>query len=367
MNRNAKFGRLLLAATLMAGSLAASAPGARADSATWSFPVLTQDPPRKTGVEPFSGKPVTYESLPAKSASKKWNICYLMPHTTNDVMRAYIYGAVDEAKRLGVKLTTYDAGGYGNVDKQLAQFDDCMTLGADAIIVFAVSTTGLSQKIREARAKGVIVVDNNVGVDTEADARVVVAYTGVGRKLGETLAAKHPAGSGKVSVVLMPGPAGIPWAEDSVIGFKEGIKGSDVVVEKVVYGQAGRLDQQPLVEDALVTYPKLNYIVGMGTSIEAALNSLREQGRLGQVGLYATFITPDLMNPIRKGDVAGVVVENSTIIDKLLIDMTVRALEKKLTYKDAIPAVTLVDKSNLDGSINANFAPAGWQVQFKVD
>lgn len=359
--------RALLMATLAAGVFAGPAVSAYAADDSWSAPVLVQDPPRKTGVEPFNGKPETYQSLAKSEVTKPWNICYLMPHMTNDVMRAYIYGAVEEATRLGVKLTTYDAGGYGNVDKQLAQFDDCVTLGADAIIVFAVSTTGLNQKIQEARAKGVIVVDNNVGVDTEADARVVVAYTGVGRKLGETLAAKHPAGSGKKSVVLMPGPAGIPWSEDSVIGFKEGIAGSDIVIEKVVYGQSGRLDQQPLVEDVLVTYPKLDYIVGMGTSVEAALNSLREQGRLGEIGLYATFITPDLMTPVRNGDVAGVVVENSTIIDKVLIDMTVRALEKKLVYKDVIPAVTLVDKTNLDKSIDANFAPAGWQVQYKVN
>ncbi|WGD29739.1 TMAO reductase system periplasmic protein TorT [Ancylobacter sp. WKF20] len=367
MNITVKLGRFCLGVAMAASALVVMAPGLRADTAGWSFPVLVQDPPRKTGVEPFVGKPVDYQALSPKDVTKKWNICYLVPHTTNDIMRAYLYGAVEEAKRLGAKLTIYDAGGYGNVDKQLAQFDDCVTLGADAIIVFAVSTSGLSQKIREARAKGVVVVDNNVGVDTEADARVVVSYTGVGEKIGKVLAEKHPAGSGKVSVVVMPGPAGIPWAEDSVIGFKQAVKGSDVVIEKVVYGQAGRLDQQPLVEDVLVTYPKLNYIIGMGSSTEAAINSLREQGRVGEVGLYATFLTPDLMPSIRKGDVAGVVVENSVIIDKLLIDMTVRALEKKLTYKDAIPDVTLVDKSTLDKAIEANVAPSTWKVQFKVD
>lgn len=358
--------KAFIGSSIIAGAMSAMAPGALAQD-TWTIPVLSQDPMRASGVEPFVGVPAEYTSLAASDVTKKWNVCFLYPHTTNDVMRAYLWGSVEEAKRLGIQLTIYDAGGYGNVDKQLAQFDDCVTLGAEAIIVFAVSTTGLNQKIEEARANGIIVIDNNVGVDTAVDARVVVAYTGVGEKLGAELAAKHPAGSGKVSVVLMPGPAGIPWSEDSVTGFKAGIEGSAVEIEKVVYGQSGRLDQQPLVEDVLVTYPDLDYIVGMGTSIEAALNSLREQGRVGEIGLYATFITPDIMQPISDGQVAGVVVENSTEITKLVIDETIRALENKLIYKDVIPAVTLVDKYNLDASIVSNFAPQDWQVQFSVE
>jgi protein TorT len=333
----------------------------------WQFPVMVMDPPRKTGIEPFDGKRQTYTALSRKDVSKKWNICALFPHTTNDIVRAYLYGTVEEVKRLGAKLTILDAGGYGKVDKQLAQFDDCMTLGADAILLFAVSSNGLNPKISEARAKGVKVIDLNVGVGAQADARVVVTYQSVGQLLGRTLAQKHPKGSGKVSVVLMPGPAGIPWAEDTVIGFKKALSESDVVLEKVIYGQSGRLDQQPLVEDALVTYPQLKYLVGMGTSVEAALNTLRERGKQGQVGLYASFVTNDLMSPLRNGDVLGAVVENSVVINRLAVDMAVRSLENKLTVKDAVPDVTLVTKENAGTIGGNNFAPQNWKSQMKVD
>jgi protein TorT len=325
------------------------------------------DPPRKSGLEPFTGTTQTYTALDRAAVTRKWNICALFPHTTNDIVRAYLYGTVEEAKRLGARLTIFDAGGYGKVDKQLAQFDDCVTLGANAILMFATSTNGLNQKIDEARSKGIKVIDLNVGVGTQADARVVVTYQEVGKLLGTTLAKKHPKGSGKVSVVLMPGPAGIPWSEDTAIGFKKAVEGSDVVIEKVVYGQSGRLDQQPLVEDVLVTYPGLKYLVGMGTTVEAALNSLREQGKVGKIGLYGSFITRDLMPAVRNGQVSGVVVENSIVINRLAVDMAVRSLENKLVIKDAVPAVTLVDKSNIDKIDATNFAPQNWTTQLKVD
>lgn len=359
--------RAALAATLITTAGLALAPAMAQDSGVWSAPALSQDPPRKTGIEPFDGKPVTYEALPASEVTKKWNLCLLIPHTTNDVQRAYMYGYIEEAKRLGVKLTIYDAGGYGNVDKQLAQFDDCLTTKADAVIVFAVSTTGLNQKIKDARAAGVKVVDNNVGVDTESDARVVVAYTGVGRRLGEQLTAKYPKGSGKASVVVIPGPAGIPWSEDTAKGFKDNIGNSDVVIEKVAYSQTSRLDQMPLVEDVLQTYPDLKAIVGLGTTAEAATNILREQGRTGEIGLYASYMTPDLVEPIRRGDVEVVAVENSVVIAKMTIDETVRLLENKLVYKDVLPDVTLVTKENLDAAIPLNFAPRDWKIQFSTE
>lgn len=336
-------------------------------SDSWSFPLLAMDSLRSTATAPFEGKPTDYKSLDASEVTKKWNLCFLAPHTTNDVLRAYLYGTVEESKRMGATLTIFDAGGYGNLDKQLAQFDDCVTLGANAIMIMAVSPTAFNQKIAEARAKGIKVVDVNIGIDGPVDGRVVVTYLEVGKIIGRELAKANPAGAEKKSVVVMPGPAGVAWSEDTAKGFLETIKDSSVVSEKTMYGGSSRLEQLPLVEDALVTYPDLNYIVGMGTSLEAALNTLREQGRLGQIALYGSFITPDLIKAITADEVKGVVVENSIIVNKLAVDMTVRLLENKATVTDAIPAVTLVDKTNVDQVPASNFAPADWKVQLSVE
>ena len=332
----------------------------------WEFKVL-QTKLRDTAKTPMNGKPGSYTSLPNKGASKKWHLCMLAPHMTNNILRSYLYGTVQEAKRLGVKLTTFDAGGYKNLGKQLNQFDDCMAIGANAILLMAISPTAFAPKIRAARARGIKVIDLNIGVNAKVDGRVVVTYLEVGKIIGRALAKKHPKGSGKVQVVVMPGPAGVAWSEDTAKGFKEAIKGSDVVVAKVVYGSPSRLKQTPLVEDVLVTYKNLKYIVGMGTSLEAALNSLREQGRLGQIGLYGSFMTPSLVKAIKSKQVAGVVVENSLVINRLAVDMAVRLLEGKASILDAVPVVTLVDDKNVADVPKDNFVPKGWKVQMNVN
>lgn len=366
MNSFTKLAGGLIAATAIGFSVifTASIPAHAADS--WKFPVLASDL-RTSATQPFDGKETEYTALDSSEVTKKWNLCFLAPHTTNDILRAYIYGTVEESKRLGAQLTVFDAGGYGNLDKQLAQFDDCVTLGANAILLMAVSPTAFSQKIAEARAKGVKVIDLNIGVDAPVDGRVVVTYIEVGKIIGRELAKLHAKGSGPVSTVVMPGPAGVAWSEDTAKGFAKAVEGSDVKTEKVVYGGSSRLEQQPLVEDALTTYPDLGLLVGMGTSIEATLNALREQGRVGSIALYGSFITPDLIPAISSGDVKGVVVENSIIINKMAVDMAVRLLEGKAKIIDAVPAVTLIDKTNVDTVPATNFAPKDWKVQLKVD
>lgn len=362
-----KYGSKLVSAALIGlGSLVVGTTSSSAAD-SWTFPVLAIDGIRPSAMAPFDAKEIEYKSLDSSEVTKKWNLCFMAPHTTNDIIRSYLYGTVEETKRLGAKLTVFDAGGYGNLDKQLAQFDDCVTLGADAIMIMAVSPTAFNQKIAEARAKGIKVVDVNVGIDGPVDGRAVVTYVEVGKIIGRVLAKANPAGGEAKTTVVMPGPAGVAWSEDTAKGFLAAITDSSLKSEKTMYGGSSRLDQQPLVEDALVTYPGLNYVVGMGTSIEAALNALREQGRLGEIDLYGSFITPDLMKPIANGEVKGVVVENSIVINKMAVDMTVRLLEGKATVIDAIPSVTLIDATNVDTVPASNFAPADWKVQLSVE
>ena len=79
------------------------------------------------------GSQQTVEYTPLPKASKPWNICVLFPHMKDTFWVAADYGVVEEAKRMGVNMTMYQAGGYENLPKQLSQFDDCMAGNFDAI------------------------------------------------------------------------------------------------------------------------------------------------------------------------------------------------------------------------------------------
>ena len=135
--------KLMVGAALAAVALCA-APGARAADQWWPVKVYDMD----------SGKPVVTDYAPLPKADKPWNVCVLFPHMKDTFWVAVDYGIVEEAKRMGINMTLYEAGGYENLPKQLSQFDDCMAANFDAIIVGPISEAGLTRKMREAQKAG---------------------------------------------------------------------------------------------------------------------------------------------------------------------------------------------------------------------
>ena len=97
-----------------------------------------------------SGEPVMNDYVPrTEPPSQKWHICVLVPHLKDTYWVGTNVGAVKEARRQGVQMTMFSAGGYTELNKQLAQFDDCVALGVDAIVIGAISERALSGKIEE--------------------------------------------------------------------------------------------------------------------------------------------------------------------------------------------------------------------------
>ena len=91
------------------GIIAAAGPASAADDKWWPAKVYDFD----------SGSQKIAEYTPLEKASKPWNICVLFPHMKDTFWVAADYGVVEEAKRMGVNMTLYQAGGYENLPKQL--------------------------------------------------------------------------------------------------------------------------------------------------------------------------------------------------------------------------------------------------------
>jgi len=67
------------------------------------------------------------------------------------------YGFKSVCEKYGIEPVQYSAGGYMNVNKQVAQIEDAVAAGFDAIVIHATSTTALTPSIKKALAEGVYV------------------------------------------------------------------------------------------------------------------------------------------------------------------------------------------------------------------
>lgn len=312
-------------------------------------------------------KDVTYE--PLEKASKPWNICVSFPHMKDAYWLGVDYGVVEEAKRLGVKLNVVEAGGYTELNNQINQIEDCVSGGADAVIIGAISYDGLNNVVSELKGKNIPVIDVINGMSSpDLAAKSLVSFHTMGSEAGKYLAAKHPAGGEPAQVGWFPGPAGAGWVEAANTGFMEAVKGSALEVLEPRYGDTGKEAQQRLVEDVLQANPDVKYVAGTAVTAEASQGLLRERGLMGDVGLVSFYMTPGVYEGIKRGFIEAAPADSMVIQGRIAVDQAVRVLEGKDYIKHVGPKIFVVDQDNINDVPRENILPPeGFSPVFSVN
>ena len=354
----------LAGALMVASTLTFALPSLAAD--WWPFTVVPDGPDKK----PMA--PIEY--VPLEKASKKWNLCVLFPHLKDSYWVASNYGIVDEARRLGVRAYTFQAGGYDQLPKQLSQFDDCLASNPDAILIGAITEAGVAGRLKAGMDKGIpIVAVANPIYDNPITALITTDHHQKGLLSGKKLVEVLGAEGGKV--VAFPGPQNSGWAETYLEGFKEAIAGTKVEMLEAKFGEAGVAEQLTLIEDALQTYPEMNAIWGGAPTAEAALSAVAEAGR-GDIKIVSSWEDQKMPDRIKEGQILGFSAEYPVILARIGVDLAVRALEKKPTeFMAANPDVRvlratpgMVSKDNIDQvDLTQIYAPADWQPVFDTE
>ncbi|MEB0058221.1 TMAO reductase system periplasmic protein TorT [Variovorax sp. LG9.2] len=314
------------------------------------------------------GKKSPIDYKPLAKASKKWDICVSFPHMKDAYWLGVDYGVIEEAKRQGVKLQVADAGGYTNLSKQVSQIEDCVSRGANAVIIGAISGDGLNNVIKATAAKKVPVIDLVNGINSpDISAKSLVSFYTMGQSTGEYLAKKHPAGSPPVKVGWFPGPAGASWVEAANKGFMDAVKGSAVVVLDPKYGDTGKEVQSKLVEDALQANPDLAYIAGTAVTAEAATGVLRSRNLDKKVKVLSFYMTPGVYEGIQKGRIVASPADSMVIQGRIAVDQAVRLLEGKEVTKHVGPKIFVVDSANIKTvKLDDILPPASFKPVFEV-
>ena len=307
--------------------------------------------------------------VPLETANQKWDLCISFPHMKDAYWLGVDYGVVAEARRLGVAATVVEAGGYTELNTQISQIEDCVSAGADAVIIGAISYDGLNNLVGEIRAKDIPVIDVINGMSsTQLSAKSLVSFGEMGAKAGEFLAGRHPDGSDPVKAAWFPGPAGAGWVEAGNAGFAGAIEGSAVDLVDTKYGDTGKEVQAKLVEDTLETHPDLSYVVGTAVTAEAAVPILRARGLSDQVKVISYYYTPGVDRGIARGQILAAPTDSPVIQGRIAIDQAVRILEGEDHVRHAGPALYVVTQENHgEFDPSSTLAPDGFRPVFTVD
>lgn len=348
----------LMNALLAGAAVLASASMAEAED-WWPFAIASARDGDLNNVQQI-------DYAPLEKAEKAWNLCVLFPHLQDSYWLSVNYGIAEEAKRMGVKFTLLQAGGYSNLPKQISQYDDCLAAGADAILISPISEAGVAAKINEGMARGVVnIAVANPILETPITARITPDYYAKGFETGE-LAKKH-LGDNEGAAVGFPGPQGSGWAETYMSGFRDSVATGNIKLLAEMYGEASVPAQLRLVEDALQTYPEMNVIWGGAPTAEGAIGAVQDAGR-DDVTIVASYENQTMLKAVKSGEVLAFATEYPVMMGRIGVDLAVRALEGKEHEKILLVSPGIVSADNVDSVDTTQiFAPEGFQPIFSAE
>lgn len=344
---------LVLLATLVLASPA---------SAQMRWPVDVWEPPFD-----FSRPPGRIDYRPLTAAAKRWTICAAYPHIKDPYWLSVNYGMVEHARRLGVRLSVVEAGGYPNLERQIAQITEC-SRSSDALIVGAVSYDGLTLAIGDISKRIPVVAAVNDINSTGITAKSAVSWKAMGRSIGAYFAERHPRGLPAVKVAWFPGPEAAGWVSFVQAGLLPELHNSAADIVATRFGDTGFEAQLLLLEEVLEEHPDIDYIIGSAVTADAAVSLLRAKGLSREIRILADYFTHGTYRAIKRGKVLAAPTDSPVLQGRIAVDQAVRALEGSLTVRHAGPAIRVVDQSGISSfGVADSLAPAWFQPTFEVE
>ena len=323
-----------------------------------------------TWAKPFdySSPMHTLDYVPLATRTRPWRFCVAYPHMKDSYWLSVNYGMVTQARQLGVGFKLVEAGGYPNLQRQIEQVKTCAGSGVDALIVGTVSFAGLTPALEKIAHRIPVLATVNDIADTAITAKSGVSWTTMGAVVGDYLARLHPRGSSTAKIAWFPGPKGSGWVPFVDRGFRQAVAtgASHIVISK--WGDTGKEVQRTLVQDALESGIKFDYIVGNALAAEAAVSLLRNAGRSDQIHVLSTYLTHAVYRGIKRGRILAAPTDSPVMQGRISIDQAVRVLEGKPYLKHAGPEIIMVDGNNVNHlDLNASLAPPTFLPTFRVD
>lgn len=279
------------------------------------------------------------------------------------------FGLSSEARRLGLAMELYEAGGYGHLQRQVKQIQNCIQTEPDGLIVGAISATGLNEIVDEARSLGLPVIDLVNGIDNgNISARSAVSFHDMEFKAGK-YAVEYAEKTGKdLQVAWFPGPSGAGWVEAGDAGFRDALKGSRVKIVATKHGDTGLKAQEALITAALSENETIDVIVGTAVTAEAAIRILRKQKRADRIKVMAYYYSPGVHRGIRRGAILSAPTDLPVIQGRIAIDQAARILEGKPVLQHVSPKIKIIDRAALKTfDADTTLAPAGFRPVMSVN
>ena len=339
----------------------------------------TYDAMRKNGGFPSKSlEGPKSEAWKTPTPKRPYHIGVLFPHLKDSYWLAANYGIVDHARKLGLRITLKEAGGYENFGNQRSQLTKLASAGGvDGIILASVSYDTMDAALEMVSRKvPVIELINDIRAPS-IKGKSLVSFFEMGYKAGEFVLADS--GGKNVRVAFFPGPAGSGWAPDTYKGFRAAVNtlkgpGQNVTVLEPAYGDTTQ-SVQKLRLKVVLGKPEnkgIDYIVGNAVAAVIAADYVKQhKDEFPKTRVISTYITIDVHERIKAGEITAAPSDQTIAQCRMSLDMMVRLLNGETPGKDfpfrSGPKIPVVTSDNLDAfPYEALFGKKNFKPVFEV-
>jgi len=305
-------------------------------SALWAeqnwFPVQVQ----------ADGQTLQYQ--PLHKVTKVWRLCALLPHGKDHYWWGVSWGLAEEAKRQGVQLGIYEAGGYENLPRQRQQLQDCVANKADALIIGAISSEGLNDLILQLERSGIAVIDLINGIKSPAvTARSSVSFADMATASVQYLRTRNQ--QEITTLAWFPGPVQAAWVQDAERGLQKELQDSQIKLVHGGYGATDDFSQATLVRQ-LFEHNQPNYILANAVAAVVSQHFITAEG-LKNTEVMAYYANPQVVRLIQSGQLIAAATDSPVIQARISIDLALRILEQQPYARQVSPQIRILDQQNI--------------------
>lgn len=322
-----------------------------------------------------SGRVVGGHYAPTTRASKRWRIAFLFPHMKDPYWSGVAYGALSEARRLGVAADILPASGYDDLRGQLRKMDEAIAAKYDAIVISPISMSANNASIAKARTAGIPVLElANDSRSDDLDLKVTTSLRGMGLEATRwVIRDAQRRGLKTINLALLPGPMGAGWVKGEVDGTRIAAQEAPIEVNilDIRYGDSEPGLQAQLAGRILARHGRrLDYLLGCTGCAPAALGPLKSAGLSDKVRVVAYDLTGDIVHLIRSKEIVAAADTKGVSQARVAINAAVNLLEGRAKEQPHTILVKLgmLDQQNLASyPFDTSIAPEGYKPQLSYD
>ncbi len=257
----------------------------------------------------------------AQEATSETTVGLVLSTLNNPFFVTLKEGAEAKADELGYKLIVLDS--QNDPAKELANVEDLLTRGVDAILINPADSDAVGNAIKLANKKSIPVITLDRGATSGEVVTHIASDNVAGGKMAGEFIIKKLGGSGKI--VELEGLPGTSAARDRGAGFNAALEGTSLTV---VARQAADFDRTKglnVMENILQAQSEIDAVFAHND--EMALGAMKAIEGTGRDIMIVGFdATDDAVKAVKEGKMAATVAQQPGLIGSMGVEAVKKAL-----------------------------------------